>query len=82
MTPFNSQRYVVLLNHALNLISQQTFNQVGKVKQKIIRLYKAIIVNISSLEDQLCHHYCTVRTIMYTLWRHYYTICTHAICLT
>ena len=33
MTPFNSQRYVVLLNHALNLISQQTFNQVGKAKK-------------------------------------------------
>ena len=33
MTPFNSQRYVVLLNHAPNLISQQTFNQVGKAKK-------------------------------------------------
>ena len=61
MTPFNSQRYVVLLNHALKLIS--TLIRVANLT-KIIHQ----IVTISAWK--LCRHYGTVCTIMYTLWRH------------
>ena len=61
MTPFNSQRYVVLLNHALNLISTLIrFANLTKIIHQI--------VTISAWK--LYRHYGTVCQIMYTLWRH------------